>query len=89
MLGRLGSQDAAAAAAVAAATTAAAAACENNGDRYMETPLHTLRTIVVIRAVHHGPRTQYRSNRTEYRTDRTENRKNLETAEKSQGWLGF
>ena len=35
------------------------------------------------RAVHHDPRTQYRSNRTEYRTDRTENRKNLQTAEKS------
>ena len=31
----------------------------------------------VTRAVHHDPRTQYRSNRTEYRTDRTENvRKN-------------
>ena len=41
------------------------------------------------RAVHHDPRTPYRSNRTQYRTDQTENHKNLQTAEKSRGWLGF
>ena len=43
----------------------------------------------IIRAVHHDPRTPYRSNRTQYRTDRTENHKNLQTAETSRGWLGF
>ena len=43
----------------------------------------------IVRAVHHDPRTPYRSNRTQYRTDRTENHKNLQTAEKSRGWLGF
>ena len=31
---------------------------------------------LVTRAVHHDPRTQYRSNRMEYRTDRTENLEN-------------
>ena len=29
----------------------------------------------IVRAVHHGPRTQHRSNRTEYRIDRIEIRK--------------
>ena len=46
-------------------------------------------SIAVARAVHHGPRLQYRSNRTEYRIDRIEIRKNFQTAEKSRGWLGF
>ena len=43
----------------------------------------------VVRAVHHGPRTQYRSNRTEYRIDRIEIPKNFQTAKKSRGWLRF
>ena len=44
---------------------------------------------MIIRAVHHGPRTQCRSNRTEYRIDRIEIRKKIQTTEKSRGWLGF
>ena len=43
----------------------------------------------ISRAVHHGPRRQYRSNRTEYRVDRIEICKNFQTVEKARSWLGF
>ena len=42
-----------------------------------------------IRAVQNGRSAQYRSNRKKYRIDRIENHQNLQTAEKSRGWLGF
>ena len=41
------------------------------------------------RAVPSGRSAQYRSNRKKYRIDRIENHQNLQTAEKSRGWLGF
>ena len=40
-------------------------------------------------AVHHGPRTQYRSNRMEYRIDQIEIRKTLQTAENPEDGSDF
>ena len=41
------------------------------------------------RAVHHGPRLQYRSNQTEYRIDRIEIRKIFQTAENREDGSDF